>query len=59
MTKLVIKQVRSSNGSDKAQLATLTSLGLRRIGQQVERDDSPQLRGMVSRVAHLIKVEEA
>jgi large subunit ribosomal protein L30 len=59
VSKLVIKQVRSANGSDKPQIATLTSLGLRKIGQQVEREDSPQLRGMIYRVAHLIEVEES
>ena len=40
-----ITQLKSSNGSDKRQLDTLRSLGLRRIGQTVEREDSPQLRG--------------
>jgi large subunit ribosomal protein L30 len=37
----------------------LRSLGLRRIGQTVEHNDTPQLRGMVHAVAHLVKVEEA
>ncbi len=55
---LVIKQVKSSNGSDKRQLSTLRSLGLRGIGKSVERDDSPQLRGMVHAVRHLVTVEE-
>ena len=55
---LVIKQVKSSNGSDKRQLNTLRSLGLRGIGKSVERDDSPQLRGMVHAVRHLVTVEE-
>jgi len=53
-----VTQVKSKNGSDKAQLATLRSLGLRRIGQTVELKDTPQARGMVHRVRHLIKVEE-
>ena len=55
---VVIKQVKSSNGSDKRQLNTLRSLGLRGIGKSVERDDSPQLRGMVHAVRHLVTVEE-
>ena len=53
-----VTQVKSANGADKAQLATLRSLGLRKIGSIVERPDSPQLRGMVHSVRHLIVVEE-
>jgi large subunit ribosomal protein L30 len=53
-----IRQVKSSNGSNERQRATLRSLGLRRIGHTVERPDSPQLRGMVHAVRHLIVVEE-
>jgi len=55
---IAITQVRSKNGSDQRQLATLRSLGLRKIGQTVEREDSPQLRGMLQRVRHLVTVEE-
>ncbi len=51
-------QIKSKNGSDKAQLATLESLGLRRIGHTVEVKDSPQTRGMLHRVRHLITVSE-
>jgi large subunit ribosomal protein L30 len=54
----VIKQVRSANGSNAKQRDTLRSLGLRRIGHEVEREDTPQLRGMVHAVRHLIVVEE-
>ena len=53
-----VTQVKSKNGSNKQQLDTLRSLGLRRIGQTVERPDSPQLRGLVHAVRHLIVVEE-
>jgi large subunit ribosomal protein L30 len=55
---IAITQVRSKNGSDHRQLATLRSLGLRKIGQTVQREDSPQLRGMLQRVQHLVTVEE-
>ena len=55
---LKVTQQRSRNGSDAAQRATLRSLGLRRIGHTVERPDSPQLRGMVHAIRHLIVVEE-
>jgi large subunit ribosomal protein L30 len=58
MSTYVIKQVRSANGTNAKQRDTLRSLGLRRIGQEVEREDSPQLRGMVHAVRHLIVVEE-
>jgi large subunit ribosomal protein L30 len=53
-----IRQVRSANGSNAKQRDTLRSLGLRRIGHTVEREDSPQLRGMLHAVRHLIVVEE-
>ena len=54
-----ITQRRSRNGASPAQRDTLRSLGLRRIGHSVERDDTPQLRGMVHRVRHLVDVEDS
>ena len=53
-----VKQIKSKNGANHAQRETLRSLGLRRIGHTVEIKDTPQARGMVHRVRHLIKVEE-
>jgi len=53
-----VTQTRSKNGANHAQRETLRSLGLRRIGHAVERPDSPQLRGMVHAVRHLVVVEE-
>jgi large subunit ribosomal protein L30 len=58
MSTFVIRQVRSANGTNAKQRDTLRSLGLRRIGHSVERPDSPQLRGMVHAVRHLVVVEE-
>jgi large subunit ribosomal protein L30 len=58
MSTVKITQRRSRNGSDKRQIATLRSLGLRRIGQTVEVADSPQARGMISKVRHLVEVSE-
>ncbi len=58
MSALAITQVKSANGANQRQRDTLRSLGLRRIGHTVERPDSPQLRGMVHAVRHLIAVEE-
>ncbi len=55
---MIITQVKSANGTDKAQRATLESLGLRGIGKSVEKPDSPQLRGMVHRVRHLVEVSD-
>ena len=57
-TKLAITQVRSSIGCKQNQRATLLSLGLRKIRQRVERDDTPQIRGMIHTVRHLVTVEE-
>ncbi len=57
MSVLIVKQMRSRIGSDKRQLATLRSLGLRRIGHTVEVKDTPQARGMLHAVRHLVSVE--
>jgi large subunit ribosomal protein L30 len=58
VSSFVITQVKSSNGANGKQRDTLRSLGLRGIGKSVERPDSPQLRGMVHAVRHLVTVEE-
>ena len=58
MAELVVTQRKSRNGSNKRQLDTLRSLGLRRIGHTVEVRDTPQARGMVHAVRHLVEVEE-
>ena len=55
---LTITQVKSANGTNQRQKDTLRTLGLRKIGQTVERPDSPQLRGLVHTVRHLLTVEE-
>jgi large subunit ribosomal protein L30 len=56
--KIVIQQVRSKIGRPKAQHQALSGLGLRKIGQRVERDDTPRVRGQINIVRHLVKVEE-
>jgi large subunit ribosomal protein L30 len=58
MAKLVVIQRRSSNGSNKRQLDTLRSLGLRRIGHTIEVEDCDPARGMLHAVRHLIEVKE-
>lgn len=55
---LRITQVRSAIKRQKKQQLTLDALGIRRIRHAVEHTDSPQLRGMLATVAHLVKVEE-
>ncbi|HEY8304504.1 MAG TPA: 50S ribosomal protein L30 [Solirubrobacteraceae bacterium] len=55
MASIRVTQLRSSNGSDKRQLDTLRSLGLRRIGHTVEIKDCEQSRGMVHAVRHLVE----
>ena len=56
--KLRITQYRSANGANPAQRDTLRTLGLGRIGHTVEVKDTPQARGMVRRVRHLVKIDE-
>ena len=57
--KLKITQVKSQIGYEKRQRKVLQGLGLGRIGRSVERPDDPCIRGMVSKVSHLVKVEKA
>jgi large subunit ribosomal protein L30 len=54
-----LTQRKSRNGCDQRQLATLRSLGLRRIGHTVEVSDSPQIRGMIAKVRHLVEIEQS
>lgn len=58
MTALEVTQRRSRNGANRKQLATLRSLGLRRINHTVEVEDSAQTRGMLHAVRHLVEVKE-
>jgi large subunit ribosomal protein L30 len=58
VAELTIKQIRSTNGTNPKQRATLRSLRLGRIGRIVQRPDSPELRGMLNVVHHLVEVEE-
>jgi large subunit ribosomal protein L30 len=56
MAELALKQVRSSNGASETQRATLRSLKLGRIGAESKHADTPQLRGMIRRVEHMVEV---
>jgi large subunit ribosomal protein L30 len=59
MSLLTITQVRSEIGTQKRHRGTLRALGLRKIGQTVQHEDSPQLQGMLRMVARLVRVESA
>ena len=59
MTKLKVTQVRSSIGTKPKQRGTLRALGLGRIGKSHVLEDTPELRGQIQKVPHLIQIEEA
>jgi large subunit ribosomal protein L30 len=59
MSSLTVIQRRSANGCNQRQLDTLRSLGLRRIGHTVDVGDTPQARGMLHAVRHLVEVRES
>ena len=58
MSKLKVTQVRSTIGTKRNHRESLRTLGLRKIRQSVVRDDSPQVRGLIHTVRHLVEVEE-
>lgn len=58
MAKLKITQIKSRIGSSALQKRNLDALGLRKINQTVEHDDSAIILGMVAKVKHLVKIEE-
>ncbi|MGA7615429.1 MAG: 50S ribosomal protein L30 [Thermoanaerobaculia bacterium] len=55
---LRIRQIRSGIGFPVGMRETLKGLGLRRLHQEVERADTPEIRGMISKVSHLVEVVE-
>ena len=59
MAKIKITQVRSTIDRPKDQKATIVALGLGRISKSVVVENTPQIAGMVNKVNHLVKVEEA
>jgi large subunit ribosomal protein L30 len=58
MARLKVTQKRSEIGGKQNQRDTLRSLGLKRIGDVVVKEDRPEIRGMVNTVRHLVTVEE-
>ncbi|MBN1660936.1 MAG: 50S ribosomal protein L30 [Anaerolineae bacterium] len=57
--RLRITWVKSAIGYSKRQKGTIRALGLRRLGDVVEQNDTPEIRGMIDKVAHLVEVEAA
>lgn len=55
---LQLTLVKSPIGYSVRQKATVRALGFRRVNQTIEKEDTPSLRGMLDRVAHLVRVEE-
>ncbi len=58
MAKLKLTQVRSVIDRPKDQKRTVRSLGLHRINDTVVKDDRPEIRGMIRKVSHLVRMEE-
>jgi large subunit ribosomal protein L30 len=58
MSSVRVTWVKSMIGSNQRQRATLRGLGLRRLHQTVELKDAPAVRGMIGKVAHLVRVED-
>jgi large subunit ribosomal protein L30 len=58
MARLKVTQLRGVVGSPQGQKDTIRALGLKRIRHSVIKEDRPEIRGMIARVAHLVEVEE-
>jgi large subunit ribosomal protein L30 len=56
--RLKIKQIRSVIGRIEKQRRVIRALGITRLYQTVEHEDTPQIRGMIEKVKHLVQVEE-
>ncbi|MDP2728055.1 MAG: 50S ribosomal protein L30 [Dehalococcoidia bacterium] len=57
MNKLRITWIKSTIGNTQRQRGVIRALGLRRLNQTIEKEDTPSIRGMVVKVSHLVKVE--
>ena len=58
MDKIKVTQIKSGIHRPKDQKATLVALGIRKMHHSVEKEVTPQILGMVAKIAHLVKVEE-
>ncbi|WP_211324178.1 50S ribosomal protein L30 [Echinicola strongylocentroti] len=59
MTKVKVTQVKSTISRPKDQKATIVALGLGKINKSVEVENTPQIAGMIRKISHLVKIEEA
>lgn len=59
MSRLRVTWTKSGIGFSKEQRRTLKALGFRRLNQTIEHEDTPSIRGMILKVRHLVRVEEA
>ncbi|MAZ26408.1 MAG: 50S ribosomal protein L30 [Cytophagaceae bacterium] len=59
MAKIKVTKVKSAINRTQNQKRTLEALGLRKIGQVIEHENTPNIMGMISKVSHLVSVEEA
>lgn len=59
MAKIKVKQIKSKINSTKRQKRTLEALGIKKMHQVVEHEDTPQILGMVNKVSHLVAIEGA
>jgi large subunit ribosomal protein L30 len=57
VTRLRIKWIKSDIGFARDQKRTLKALGFHRLQETVEKEDSPSVRGMITKVSHLVEVE--
>lgn len=58
MAKIKIKQIRSTNSKTQNQIRNMKALGLRKINHVVEKEDTPQIRGMIKKVDFMVEVIE-
>ena len=58
MKKVKITQIKSTIDRSKRQKDTMIALGIRKMNHSIEKDLSPQVEGMINKVAHLLKIEE-
>ena len=56
MAKIKIKLVQSPIGKIPAHRKTIEALGLRKVGQVIEKEDTPQIRGMIQKVNHMVEI---
>ncbi|MGF1558282.1 MAG: 50S ribosomal protein L30 [Flavobacteriaceae bacterium] len=57
MAKIKVKQIKSSIKKPQDQKRTLEALGLKKMGQVVEHDDTPSILGMINKIKHLVSTE--